>query len=240
MKRITLALSLTVLTTLVVAQSGIVPTTGWVDPALSHNRLLREQMGEGAYKLIGPFKVIGTPYLFGERNKGNMYASDATAVNLELGYNTYSQELEFVSPGTSKPLVKAPGEVDSFTFLANTTVGLSQDIRFIYGKYLGSGEKAYFQELAVGPKMGIYKRYKADVGYVSSNYVQSELRQFDLLYDYFVYNASTRSLKKIKNSFSAIQSALSAFGEVSTVFTSDSFAVNPDQAIKQAVSIIHK
>jgi hypothetical protein len=223
------------------AQSSIItPTTGWVDPALNHSRLLREQMGEGVYKLIGPYKVIGTPYLFGERNKGSMYGADATAINLDLGYNTYTQEIDFISPGASRPLVKAPGDLDSFTFQANKSVGLQQDIRFVYGKHLGSNEKAYFQQLAVGSKFGIYKRYKADVGYVSSNYVQSELRQFDLLFDYFLYNPTTKSIKKLKNNFNAIQKELSAFGNASGVFTSDAFTVNPDQALIQAVTILHQ
>ena len=223
------------------AQAGITPTIGWVDPALNHNRLLREQTGEGAYKLIGPYKVIGTSYLFGDRNKGDMYSSEAAAVNIQLAYNTYNQELEFYSgENITKPLVKVPGEVDSFVFLTNKAVGLTQDLHFIYGKHLGSNEKAYFLEVAIGSKMGIYKSYKADVGYVSSNYVQSELRQFDLLYDYFLYNVTTRSLKKIKNTFSGMKGAMSALGDVSAVFTSEAFAVNPDQAIKQAVSIIHK
>ena len=225
-----------------VAQSGIItPTTGWVDPALNHNRLLREQTGEGAFKLIGPYRVIGTSFLFGERNKGNIYGPDATAVNLMLGYNTYNQEIEFVSPGsTGKALVKAPGEIDSFIFLANASVGLKQDTRFVYGKHLGSNEKAYFMELALGSKVGVYKRYKADVGYVSSNYVQSELRQFDLLYDYFVFNPTNRSLKKLKNNYSSILKELSAYGNVSTVFTSDAFSANPDQVIVQAINIIHQ
>lgn len=191
--------------------------------------------------MIGPYRVIGTSFLFGERNKGNIYGPDATAVNLMLGYNTYNQEIEFVSPGsTGKALVKAPGEIDSFVFLANASVGLKQDTRFLYGKHLGSIEKSYFMELAIGSKVGMYKRYKADVGYVSSNYVQSELRQFDLLYDYFLFNPSTRSLKKLKNNFSSIQKELSAFGNTSTVFTSEAYTANPDQAIMQAISIIHQ
>lgn len=50
-------------------QAGFTPTVGWVDPALNHNRLIREQTADGVYKLVGTFKVIGTSYLFGERQK---------------------------------------------------------------------------------------------------------------------------------------------------------------------------
>lgn len=224
------------------AQSGIItPTVGWVDPVLNHNRLLREQTGEGVYKLIGPYRVIGSSYFFGERNKGNIFSSDATAINIQVGYNTYTQEVEFISPSNpGQPLIKSPGEVDSFVFLANKTMGLEADMRFVYGKFLGSSERSYFLELATGPKGGIYKRYKADVGYVSSNYVQSELRQFDLLFDYFIYNAAARTLKKVKNSFNSLQKELSALGDVSGVFTSSAFSENPDRTLKQAISLINQ
>lgn len=224
------------------AQSGIItPTAGWVDPVLNHNRLLREQTGEGAFKLIGPYRVIGTSYLFGERNKGNIYSTDATAVNIQVGYNTYNQEVEFVSPSNpGKPLIKSPGEVDSFLFLANKSLGSESDMKFIYGKHLGASEKAYFLELATGPKAGIYKRYKADVGYVSSNYVQSELRQFDLLYDYFIYNPTSKTLKKVKNNFSSLLKELKAIQDVSAVFTASAFAENPDKALAAAIQFIHQ
>jgi len=226
----------------VLAQSGIItPTAGWVDPVLNHNRLLREQTGEGAFKLIGPYRVIGTSYLFGERNKGNIFSTEATAVNIQVGYNTYNQEVEFISPAnTGKPLIKSPGEVDSFVFLANKSLGSESDMKFIYGKHLGSSEKAYFLVLAAGPKAGVYKRYKADVGYVSSNYVQSELRQFDLLYDYFIYNATTQSFKKVKNNFSSLQKELKAIQDVTAVFTASAFADNPDKALAAAIHFIHQ
>lgn len=223
------------------AQLGTVsPTVGWVDPVLNHNRLLREQTGEGMFKMIGPYRVIGSSYLFAERNKGHLYSAEATAVNIQLGYNTYTQEIEFISPQNSRALVKSPGEVDSFVFLANASVGLSADIRFVYGKHLGSTEKSYFMELASGPKAGVYKRYKADVGYVSSNYVQSELRQFDLLYDYFIYNSTTRTLKKVKNNYNSLQKELNGFQDVSAVFTSVSYSENPDQALKNAIQLINQ
>lgn len=223
------------------AQAAITPTVGWVDPAMNHNRLIREQNGDGVYKLIGPYKVLGTSYLFGNRNKGNMYAAEATAINIQLSYNTYNQEIEFFSgENINNPLVKMPGEVDSFVFLANKSVGLDRDVHFVYGKHLGSNEKAYFLEVAAGSKTGIYKRYKSDLGYVSSNYVQSELRQFDLLFDYFVYHAATRTLKKVKNNAGSIQKELSTFRDISSVFNADSFSSNPDEAIRKAVLFIHQ
>lgn len=224
------------------AQSGIItPTVGWVDPVLNHNRLLREQTGEGVYKLIGPYRVIGSSYFLGDRNKGHIYSTEATAQNIQIGYNTYTQEVEFISPANpTQPLIKSPGEVDSFLILANKALGLPEDMRFIFGKHVGASEKAYFQELANGSRAGIYKRYKSDVGYVSSNYVQSELRQFDMLFDYFLFNPTTRTLKKVKNNFNSLQKELTALRDVSSVFTTSAYSTNPDQALALAVQLINQ
>ncbi len=57
---------------------------GWTDPALNHNRLLQNQSGEGMYKLIGPYKVTGSQYLYGEHLAGDLYAPEAQAKNIYL------------------------------------------------------------------------------------------------------------------------------------------------------------
>src|SRR5687767_4762348 len=71
------------------------------DPALRHNRLLQERLDEGVYRLIGTYKVKGHPYLFGGRNKGDMFSPEAKALNIHLNYDTYNQQVGFYS--TSNP-----------------------------------------------------------------------------------------------------------------------------------------
>lgn len=88
--------------------------SGYMDNALNYNRLIRERTGDGVYKVIGNFRVVGTSYLFGEKNKGNLFSTEAKAYNIYLSYNTYNQEVEFYSSANpDKPLVKEPGTVDS-------------------------------------------------------------------------------------------------------------------------------
>jgi len=158
---------------------------GWTDPALNHNKLIQQQNGgDGTYKLSGTYKVIGTQFLFGEHHKGDMFAKEAKAYNIYLSYNTYNQEVEFYSAAnTDKPLIKEPGTVDSFIINENISLGILSPLKFVYGATIGSNDKYYFQELFAGKKYNLYKRYKSDLGYVSTNYIQSELRQFDLLFD---------------------------------------------------------
>ncbi len=147
------------------------------DLALNHNRLLREKSAEGVYKQIGNFKVQGTPYLFGEKNKGHVYSPAEKAQNIFLSYNTYNQELEFYSTSNpDKPLIKTPGELDSFILLPNQELGIVTPLKFVYGDQIGSKENAYFLEVYAGPKFSVYKRYRSELGFVSTNYIQPDLR----------------------------------------------------------------
>ena len=97
--------------------AGIAATAqqaSYVDPAQAYNRILVEK-GANSYRQVGNYKVIGSPFLFGEKNKGNIYSKPETAKNIELSYNIYNQEVAFYS--TANPdneLVKTPGSLDSF------------------------------------------------------------------------------------------------------------------------------
>jgi hypothetical protein len=201
------------------------------DLALNHNRLIREKTGDGVYKMIGPYKVVGTSYLFGEKNKGNLFSSAEKAYNIFISYNTYNQEIEFYSTSNpDKPLTKEPGEVDSFFILPSTELGIINPLKFTYGSFIGSNEKSYYQEIYAGKKFSIYKKYKSDLGYVSSNYVQSELRQFDLAFDYYYTDVEKKTIKKIKANASNVIKEFKGIKDLSSVATNDGFSMTPDDA----------
>lgn len=211
------------------------------DLAINHNRLLTERTGEGVYKLIGPYKVIGTPYLFGEKNKGDLFSPEAKAYNIYLSYNTYKQEVEFYSTANpDKPLTKEPGDVDSFIIQPNIELGIISPLKFIYGAHLGSSEKSYYQEVYSGNRFSIYKKYKTDLGYVSTNYVQSELRQFDLEREYYYTDTEKKSIKKIKPSASTVIKEFKSVKDLSGVISDDAMTLSPDEAFRKAFDYLNK
>ena len=210
------------------------------DNALNYNRLIIEKTSEGMYKLIGAYKVIGTSYLFGEKNKGNLFSTEAKAFNVFLSYNTYNQEVEFYSTANpDRPLIKEPGTVDSFFINSNESLGISSALKFVYGSHLWSSEKAYFKEIYAGKRVSLYKRYKSDLGYVSSNYVQSELRQFDLLYDFFYTDSETKTIKKIKLNSSSINKEFKSIKDVSSTIDNDELSANPEEALKKVFAYLN-
>lgn len=229
-KKIFFPLSLVFVTTVVLGQ-----TPGAVgDNALNYNRLIKEKTGDGVYKLIGTYKVVGTSYLFGEKNQGNLFSKEANAFNVFLSYNTYNQEVEFYSSSNpDKPLVKGPGTVDSFVLNRNEGLGITNPLKFVYGTHLWSSEKSFFKEIYAGKRFSLYKRYKSDLGYVSSNYVQSELRQFDLLFDFFYTDSESKTIKKLKPNSSSITKEFKTIKDVSGVINTDELNANPEEALQK-------
>jgi len=213
---------------------------GWTDPALNHNKLLQQQTSEGMYTLVGPYKVIGSSYLFGEHHKADLFATEAKAYNIYISYNTYNQEVEFYSTSNpDRPLVKEPGTVDSFTIQQNIEVGILAPLKFVYGSVLGTKDKYYFQEVCKGERFNLYKRYKSDLGYSSTNLAQSELRQFDLQYEYYYTDTKSKGVKKIKANASSVIKEFKDTKDLSGEITNDDFAVNPETAFCKALTSLN-
>jgi hypothetical protein len=219
----------------------VVPYASQTDPALNHNRLLQSRSEEGVYKLIGTYKVIGSSFLYGPHIKGDVFSATEKASNIFINYNTYNQEVEFYSSSNpDNPLVKEPGTLDSFIMQTNIEVGINKPLKFIYGPLLGTSEKAYYQEVATGSHFSLYKRYKSELDYATGNYVQSELRQFNLEYDFFYAEAGSKSLKKLKTNTSTIIKEFKAITDLSAVVTNDALNVNKEETLIKAFGILNK
>ena len=214
---------------------------GWTDPALNHNILLQSQTSEGMYKLVGPYKVVGSSFLYGEQLAGDMFAPEAKAYNIYLSYNTYNQEVEFFSTSNpDKSLVREPGTLDSFSIKANADLGFMENLKFIYGKHLAAKDKAFFQEMYKGTKYSLYKKYKSELGYVSSNIANSELRQFDLSYDYYYFDAAKGSLKKLKNGYANFIREFKDVKDLSAVVADADYITNPEAVLRKGFAFLNQ
>lgn len=212
----------------------------WTDPALDHNKLLQQQSGDGTYKLIGNYKVIGSSFLYGEHHQGDMYSSEAKALNIYVSYNTYNQDVEFYSTANpNQALVREVGTLDSFTIHADPAYGISTPMLFVYGNHIGAKDKSYYLELFAGPTYSLYKRYKSDLNYVSSNLGQSDLRQFDLQYDYFYADNQTHTVKKIKANAPAVIKEFKNVKDLSASIADDDYTMNPEGSLKKAFMLLN-
>ncbi len=211
---------------------------GWTDPALNHNRLL---IADGTYQQIGTYKVKGSQYLFGQRHEGDLFSAKEKAWNIFISYNTYNQELEFYSNSNpEQPLVKEPGNLDSFIIHANTGAGIVNAMKFVYGSVLGTKEKYYYQELYKGNRFSLYKRYKSDLGYVSTNYADADLRQFDLAYEYYYTDSQGKGVKKIKPNSASVIKEFQEIKGLSGIVSNEDFQDNSEAAIRRAFEYLNK
>jgi len=209
----------------------------WSDPALNHNKML---IGEGKYLLIGPYKVKGSPYLLGQQHSGDIFSAAEKAWNISLSYNTHNQEVEFFSTSNpGQPLVKEPGTLDSFILHANPAAGIAGPLKFIYGSILGTDDKAYFLEIFTGKRYSVYKKYRSELGYDTDNYGQSELRIFELQYDYFYKDNETKGIKKLKKNSVQVIKEFSSIKDLSVILTPEGFTAYPDEALRKAFEYLN-
>jgi hypothetical protein len=217
------------------------PGLTYIDPALNNSRAFLNEHGEKYYTLVGSFKVIGTPYLFSEKIAGDMISEKEKAYNIDLSYNTYNQELAFYTMANpNQPLVKKPGELDSFFIHKNESAGIPSVYLFVYGPAFGATDKCYYQVVASGPRFNLYKRYKSDLEIVSSNIIQSELRQFNLSYEYYYTDSTTKQLKRLRQNVNSIVKEFKPVKDISGIIKEETFSLNPEEALKKAFDYLNQ
>src|SRR5688572_28247967 len=122
----TLQRRISLLCCILITSSVALGQSGYMDNALNYSRLIIAKTENGTYQLVGTYKVIGTPYLYGEKNKGDIFSPEAKAFNIFLSYNAFNQEVGFYSTSNpDKPLVREPGTLDSFFLHTNLSLGIN-------------------------------------------------------------------------------------------------------------------
>lgn len=211
----------------------------YFDAAQAYNRLLIEK-NSGVYQRIDNYKVIGTSYFLGEKHRADLFAKGETAYNISISYNTYNQELEFYSSSNpNQPLVKEAKLVDSFEIKEDITKSISENIKFINGSIIGGDINSFYRLLYVGSRFNLYKKYKSTLGIVTTNYIQSELRQFDLNSEYYYYDHKSMRLEKLKGNLGAVRKEFKTVKDVSTVTSQEEFTSNPDSALKTIFAFLN-
>jgi hypothetical protein len=104
---------------------------------------------------------------------------------------------------------------------------------------MGSTDKIFLQVMAKGPRFTLYKAYKSTLEIVSSNYVQADLRQFDLNYDYYYTDTQNPGLKKLKKNKDAIRKEFKNVKDLSTFAELENFAQIPDEVLKSVFNVLN-
>jgi hypothetical protein len=225
---------------LFIFSDSIAQQASYFDPAQAYNRLLIEK-NNGTYVRVSNYKVIGTSYLFGEKNKGDIYGANVTGYDIVLSYDTYTQNVYFILPSSPNvSLTKEPSSLDSFKLIKNREASLDQDVTFVYGTIIGAKDKNYYQVIARGKKASLYKRYTSELGIVSTNYIQSELRQFNILVDYFYTDSTGKGVKKLKINTKNLAKEFLPIKDLSSFINSDDLNVSRDRELVRVFEELNK
>ena len=211
----------------------------YLDPASAFLRIYLEKGSEGTYQQIGNFKVIGTSYLFGEKLKGGIYTKTEKSEHVELGYNTYNQSLDVKLNGVQS-ITKKAAEVDSFIIYANNSEFIKNDLLFYSSALVSPKAKdGFYQVISTGSKYNLYKGYTAALDIVSTNYIQSDLRQFTLEYNFYYTDNSTKDFKKLKLSKKKIVDEMKSKMDVSIFLDEEELDKNPEIALKKVFNALN-
>jgi hypothetical protein len=167
-----------------------------VDAAVGYSAWALEN-NENSFKRVGAYKVKGTPYLFGGAYNGDVYAKGQVGKKVIIGFDTYQQQLE-IYLGAKDPIVKHLNEVDSFTLRADSNSYFKEDMFFVNAQQFDTTRNIFLLEVYKGKRFSLYKYYYSKLGIVSENYVQSELRQFDLNFEFYYHDNQEKKLIKLK------------------------------------------
>ncbi len=212
----------------------------YTDPAAAYMRVMFEKGSEGSYQQISNFKVIGTSFLYGEKLPGSIYTKSEKSEHTNLSYNTYNQQVDVYLNATNQIISKKTSEVDSFIIYNSNSDFYKEDLLFYTSKLVSPLAKdLFYQVLLIGPKYNLYKNFSANLDIVSTNYIQSELRQFNLEYNYYYLNNSTNEFKKIKLSRKKIIEDFSKTIDLSPSIDFDEINNNPEIALKKIFNILN-
>jgi hypothetical protein len=213
----------------------------YTDPAAGYLKLMLEKGDEGSYQRVGNFKVIGTSYLFGEKNDGNAFAGNDKSENIKLGYNTYNQKIDISLDGLNTSFFKTPAELDSFIINKSGSQYIKEDLLFYSSKIIQPSFKDCFLQVVYhGERFSLYKSYTSTLNYVSTNYIQSELRQFTLEYVYYYFDTQTKALKKLKLLRKKIADEFNNIIDVSSYLNEDLFNTQPEKAMQLMFEALNK
>ncbi len=218
---------------LITSLQGFTQALSYTDPAQGYLKLLLDKNNEGSYQQVGNFRVIGSAYLYGERIMGSAFATNEKSENVNLSYNLYKQQIDVYPNASNYAILKSASEIDSFILFKSESQYQKEDLRFYSSKLFKTDKKNIFL-LSVynGNLYSLYKSYTASLDFVSTNYIQSDLRQFSIDYNYYYCNNKNKQLIKIKLTKKKIVEEFKDIIDATPFLYDQNFNSNAEQSLK--------
>jgi hypothetical protein len=157
----------------------------FLDPAVAYNKILLDKGYRGTYQNIGAFKVTGSPYIYGETMKGDVYHNGKVAKDVVYKINNYSKSLQIATDVPGQYFMVSIDDLDSLVLPAAKNEFLNANLTFISSKTLDSKKNCFLEQLQRGNRYTLFKSYTTELAIPADNYIQSDLREFKLEVEYF-------------------------------------------------------
>lgn len=207
----------------------------FTDPAQMYNRLLLQKTN--SISRIGNYRVQGTPFLFGGKLAGTLFVHTVNPASVLIGYNTHKQTVEYAQ-SLNDDYLKPTLEVDSFILNKNPSLKLEDDLKFINGSIINGPKKGFYQEVCGGDKYVLYKFYSSVLGIVSTNYIEADLRQFNLDYEYYYLERGIKKVREVKQNLGFVKKEFNN-AEANSAVTNEDFKYSPELALIKVFGVLN-
>ena len=98
----------------------------------------------------------------------------------------------------------------------------------------------FYLPVVEGQRYLLYKTYQSQLSYVSTNYIQSELRQYDLNYEYYYTDKLKPGLKKLKTSAGAIKKEFKDTEGIIAIVNDNAYSHELETSLIRIFEILNK
>lgn len=163
------------------------------------------QFYQEEYKRVGAFKVKGNSLVLEGNNVTDLYTSIGPGANLPLVFDAYSQDLSIMLANRKEVSKLTFEEVDSFIVKVDTDKKYGEPTLFLNAYKVDRSKKMYLQRLTTGPKYSLYKSFFTELRPAASDLAQTNVREFEIVSEYYFLPAKGSEFIKIKKSAKAVK-----------------------------------
>ena len=164
------------------------------DPLAAYNKNLAERWS-GEYMQISQYRVKGSPYFLGKAYPGILkFADGRTRNGVWIRYDLYNEK---VTIELDSVFMELNNEISEYSIILTDYGG--KNLVFRNATAFGdSKKKGFYNVLGESRRYRFLKEYKLKLVPDPVNSLAKDYRMFEQYFDYYLFDSTTRNMKKIK------------------------------------------
>jgi hypothetical protein len=165
------------------------------DPLMAYNKHLAERWS-GDYMQISQYKVKGSPYFLGKAFPGILKFADGKTKNgVWIRYDLYNEK---ASIELDSVFIELDNEISEYSIILPEEYG-GKNLVFRNATAFGDPKKkGFYNLLGESRRYCFLKEYKLKLVPDPVNSLAKDFKMFEQYFEYYLYDSTTRDMKKIK------------------------------------------